>query len=288
MGDLVVTGRILVALDAAAHVAVLAELGVRWARQLGAVLVGLAIVDEPGIRAIEPAKPVGGTLGVDPVYYMGYEARLAEVHKQCDQILERFAGQCAATGVTQTNVKSVGLPYERIADLAQSCDLVVLARDAHFKFTARDGGSEATLKKVLKQTPRPVVVVPGAPVPDGPILVAFDGSLQATRALSAFQATGLGEAREVHVICVDVRAAVATQHVEQGVKLLDEHGIKSIGHALESSVATATAILEQVGSLNAGLLVMGAYSKRVVREFFLGSVTRALLRKAPVPLFLFH
>jgi hypothetical protein len=91
-GDVVVAGRVLIALDASAHVAVLAELGIRWARRLGAALVGLAVVDEPGIRALEPAKPVGGTLGVDPVYYMGYEARLAEVHRECDQILEQFAG----------------------------------------------------------------------------------------------------------------------------------------------------------------------------------------------------
>ena len=49
------------------------RLGVRWARRSGATLVGLGIVDEPGIRAIEPAWPVGGKPGVDPVYYMGYE-----------------------------------------------------------------------------------------------------------------------------------------------------------------------------------------------------------------------
>ena len=71
-------GRILIGLDAPKHSAVVADLGIRWAQRSGATLVGLGIVDEPGIRAIEPAFPVGGTPGVDPVYYMGYEARLAE------------------------------------------------------------------------------------------------------------------------------------------------------------------------------------------------------------------
>ena len=47
-------------------------------------------------------------------------------------------------------------------------------------------------------------------------------------------------------------------------------------------------ILEQIGRLNAGLLVMGAYGQPVLREFFLGSVTRTLLQETPVPLLLFH
>ena len=87
-------GRILIGLDAPKHGAVVAELGIRWAHRSGATLVGLGIVDEPGIRAIEPASPVGGTPGVDPVYYMGYEARLAVVHRQVEELLKHFAARC--------------------------------------------------------------------------------------------------------------------------------------------------------------------------------------------------
>ena len=87
-------GRILIGLDAPKHGAVVTELGIRWAQRCGATLVGLGIVDEPGIRAIEPAWPVGGTPGVDPVYYMGYEARLAVVHRRVEQLLKQFAARC--------------------------------------------------------------------------------------------------------------------------------------------------------------------------------------------------
>ena len=76
------SGSILIGLDESEHCAVLTELGVRWAQRTGATLVGLGIVDEPSIRAIEPAWAVGGTPGKDPVYYMGYEPRLADVNQQ--------------------------------------------------------------------------------------------------------------------------------------------------------------------------------------------------------------
>ncbi len=208
-------GRFLAGLDEHKHVTVVTELGIRWAKRRGAMLVGLAVVDEPGIRAVEPTWPVGGTPGVDPVYYMGYEARLATVHRQADQSLTEFAALCDSAGVSHAEVKAIGSPEKVIADEAQSCDLVLVARGAHFGFSARDDAAEQGLQKVLRYNARPIVVVPATPFPDGPIVVGYDGSLQAARALAAFQATGLRESREVHVVSVDASASTAAQHAER-------------------------------------------------------------------------
>ena len=82
---------ILIGLDPLYHNDERMDSLIRWGQQRGATLVGLGIVDEPGIRALEPAWPVGGTPGVDPVIYRGYEGRLAEVNRQVDFVLERFA-----------------------------------------------------------------------------------------------------------------------------------------------------------------------------------------------------
>ncbi len=281
-------GRILIGLDTLKHAAVLADLGIRWAQRFDAALVGLGIVDEPGIRAIEPAWPVGGTPGVDPVYYMGYDARLALVNRQVEQLLEQFAARCAKAGVAHVEVTAVGSPYELIASEAQSCELVLMARESRFHFASRDDDADKILKKVLKDIPRPIVVVPATPFPDGPIVIAYDGSLQAERALAAVQTTGLCESREVHIVSVDPSAAVAAQHAERAREFLSHHKIEAVPVVLQSPAPPAKMILEQIGRLNAGLLVMGAYGQPVLREFFLGSVTRTLLRETPVPLLLFH
>jgi nucleotide-binding universal stress UspA family protein len=278
----------LIGLDAPERGARVAQLGIRWAQRSGATLVGLGIVDEPGIRAIEPAWPVGGTPGEDPVYYMGYEARLAVVHGQVERLLEHFATRCDESRVAHSEVKAVGSPHKLISAEAQSCDLVLLARGSHFQFTARDDDTDAILKTLLRDIPRPIVVVPATPFPDGPILIAYDGSLQAARALAAFQTTGLGESRSVHIVSVDANARVAAEHAERAREFLSHHQIEAVRLAVESSAPPANVILEQIGRLNAGLLVMGAYGQPGMREFFLGSVTRTLLGQSPVPLLLFH
>jgi nucleotide-binding universal stress UspA family protein len=281
-------GSILIGLDAPDHAVVLTELGIRWAQRTGATLVGLGIVDEPGIRSIEPAWAVGGTPGKDPVYYMGYEPRLAEVNRQVGQLLDQFAARCAAAGVSHAERKVVGSPHDLIAAESQSCDLVLLARGFHFRFTAQDDEGAEALRNVLKDTPRPIVVVPATPPPDGPVAIAYDGSLQAARALWAFQATGLGESGRVDIISVGARDAEAAQHADRAREFLGFHKIDATPLALESSASTARVILEQSGRLGAGLLVMGVYGQPTLREFIVGSVTRTVLSESPVPIFCFH
>jgi nucleotide-binding universal stress UspA family protein len=50
----------------------------------------------------------------------------------------------------------------------------------------------------------------------------------------------------------------------------------------------ATHILEFVAHSGAGVLVMGAHGKPHWRTFVVGTVTRSILKAAPVPVFVSH
>ena len=104
----VIQSRILIGLDTPEHVGVLTELGIRWTRWCFTKLVGLAIVDEPGIRAIEPLGSIGGTPGINPVYYMGYENRMAEYRQRAGELLATFARRCGESGIVYEQVTGVG------------------------------------------------------------------------------------------------------------------------------------------------------------------------------------
>jgi nucleotide-binding universal stress UspA family protein len=280
---------ILIGLDTPEHVGAFAELGIRWAKRFGAALAGLAIVDETGIRAIEPLGSIGGKAGVNPVYYMGYENRMDEHRLRAAGLLADFAARCGQAGVAHEEVTGIGAPHEVIAREAGARDLILLPLRSHFQFTAReDEPDDGLLKRVLKDTPRPVVVVPESATPEGPVVIAYDGSLQADRALLAFEATGLGKPGPVHVVGVDADPAEATRRAERGRHFLELHGIRAASHAVQSAAPPAVVILEEARRLGAGLLVMGAYGQPVLREFFLGSATRSLLAECPIPMFLFH
>jgi nucleotide-binding universal stress UspA family protein len=279
---------ILIGLDPCYHNDERMDAVLRWGKQTDAALVGLCAIDEPGVRAIEPAWAVGGTPGVDPVLYRGYEGRLAELNQQADLVLERFATRCAQAGVGHIEVKASGSPHDLIEREAQSCDLIVLARGARFRFRAREDDVDDTIQRVLKNAPRPLVTTPDGAFPSGPVVVAYDGSLQAARALGAFQATGIGKLDRVHVVTMDSNSLDATRHADLAVKYLAYHKIEAIPHVLPASPDPAHAILEHIRSLGAGMLVMGAYGQPVLREFFVGSVTRTMLKECPIPVFCYH
>jgi nucleotide-binding universal stress UspA family protein len=59
-------------------------------------------------------------------------------------------------------------------------------------------------------------------------------------------------------------------------------------HPVETSFAPAEVIREKIHETGAGLLVMGIYGQPALREFFMGSVTRAILKGCPTPVFVYQ
>jgi nucleotide-binding universal stress UspA family protein len=272
----------VVGLDGSVYSRSALELGIRWAQRWGAVLVGVGIIDAPTIRKAQP-RPLGA---------IAYKAqsdkmRLVEAYHTVAQFLRYFRQRCSKAGVTYQVRQEVGSPAECLLLETLQYDLIVLGQQTFFHFATQDK-PDATLSVVVKQSPCPVVAVP-ATLPEGrAALVAYDGSPHVTRALHMFQALGLASAYDMHVVCIDAQQQRTACWAKHAMAFLRGHTIVAQSHALVTSAAPAQVLLEQVQKLDAGLIVMGAYSRSIVREFFGTSLTRSMLDESPVPLFLYH
>lgn len=273
---------ILIGVDGSTHSDAALALGLRWASRYNALLVGLGVIDQPSICQATPV-PIGG----GHYKQRSDEKRLAQARAQVEQFLGDLSVRSAAANVALKLLEDTGHPYEVIAQEAQRYDLIVLGQQTHFEFATRTG-PDGTLTRVLKDTPRPVVTVPER-LPDATgVVIAYDGSLQAARAVQAFQGAGLAAGCEVHVVGVGTERQETGRHVDRALDFLSHHGVRAARHVLAPGGSVADTLLTQVRELNAGLLVMGCYGQSTLREFFLGSVTRTVLEQAPVPLFLYH
>lgn len=273
---------ILVGVDSSAYSTSAVELGIQWAQRWDAVLVGLGIVDAPTI-----CKPQPVSLGATAYKVQRDESLLADAHHKVAQFLEHCTQRCAEAAVTCQVRQEVGSPSECLLLDAQQYDLMLLGQQTFFHFETQEKPDE-TLHVVVKQSPCPVVAVP-AMLPEGrTVVVAYDGSLHATRALHMFQALGLDSAYDVHVMCVDAQQKRAACCAERAMAFLHGHNIVAQAHVLATSASPAHVILEQVQQLHASLLVMGAYGRSTLREFLGHSVTHTLLQESSVPLFLYH
>jgi len=272
--------RILVGLDDSEYSAAAVRLGIEWARQYDLLLVGLGIVDSE--RLSEPqAVPLGGSaFKVDRDVDAIKAAR-----RTVEQILEQFSLLCAREGISSKPLEEEGDPVDQIVEEAQRVDLILLGQRTNFDLEGAALTNEA-LPAVLKRCPRPVVTVPKTPATGKSVLVAYDGSVQSARALQMFESLGLAKDKTVHVLTIGADKVQAAIIADRAAEFLQSHEVHVIAHAV-SDRNPATVILNHVQSLDAGLLVLGAFGQPSLKEFFFGSVTRTLLNQSPVPTLLY-
>src|SRR5262245_6730945 len=219
---------ILVGLDGSAHGSSAIEFGIAWAKESNALFVGLGIIDEPEIVQPVCVPPAG------PAYQeRRNRAVLADARRKVESYLQQFAIRCADAGVACKVLEDVGLPSEQIMLEAQRYDLIVLGQQTYYAFETQ-WGADDTLQEVLRRSPRPVVVVPREPAAGKAVVLAYDGSLQAARAMQAFQAVG-PRRLPVHVVSILPDRVEAARCASRAVDFLDFHGIKAELHAVGSS-----------------------------------------------------
>lgn len=271
--------RALVAMDGSAHGMSAATLALEWASRFGAELVGLGILDKPSITKPEPVS-FGGTA----FKRQRDDIRLADAHRRVIELLGEFQRRCEAAGVRHTVVEDIGAPHEQIVSEAFGCDVVVLGRETHFQFETQDR-PDPTRSKVLRESPRPVVIVPREPAPGQGVLVAYGSGREVARTLQTFTLLGLAADEPVCLLGIDHDRTRAEARLELAGRFVSAHGVRVVLEPVVSSEAPAGLILDQIRRRQPRLVVMGAQGHHPVRDLFLTSVTRAVLKEVPVPLF---
>ncbi len=272
----------LIGLDGSVYSNAAIELAIQWAQRFDALVTGLGVVDEPAICKCEPV-PIGvGYLKVERDQHL-----LAKARRRVQELLAKFAQRCDSEGVRYKVIEDVGTPETQIVQNSKQYDLIVLGQKTYFGFESQPWPDE-TLQNVLRQSSRPVVVVPDT-IGDGKaIVIAYDGSPQADRALQAFGTLGLAGGEDAHVLSIHSNHTTAEQQAGQAVDFLKSHGVSAFSHPSEPTTSVDKIILEKVQQLQVRLLVMGACGRPLWQKYVFGSTTTSVLEACPVPLLLCH
>ncbi|PWR25521.1 universal stress protein [Zavarzinia aquatilis] len=183
----------------------------------------------------------------------------------------------------------VGAPERLVGRRARLNDVAVIARTP----SSVSRGETDSLNGALWSSGRPVLLVPGIengdPVPGhkpARILLAWNGSLEATRALTAAMPL-LVDARQVDVVTFD--HAVDQDGLDDVAAYLAGHGVVvRTANVPTEGYLLSKALFDRVLELGSDLVVMGAYTHSRVREYLLGGLTQEILDGAPVPVLLAH
>ena len=245
-------------------------------------LTGLAVLDAPTITKPEPTPVGAGSFKKERD-----EALLAAADHKTLEILDEFAAACRAAGVECATQRLEGLPFDAITAAGRVHDLIVIGRETNFHFQTSDDPCE-TFKLLVRDHPCPLIITPNEYPTGKAVIIAYDGSRAASRALHLFGLTEPDlEEMDVHVVTVDDDPADAQANCAEAVAFLRGHDVHAHSHPIASNESPTETLIETADKLGARLIVMGAFGHRGWSTVFFGSTTRHMLDECRYPLFVY-
>jgi nucleotide-binding universal stress UspA family protein len=259
------------------------------ARLGGAGVRVLHVLDRAGVEL-----PVdrSGTLGLDTSEELLRElAALDEARgrlalKRGRAILEAAEARLRAAGVADVVLtQRHGGLVDTVVEFEQEADLLVIGkRGEAADFSV--GHLGANLERVLRASPRPVLVASRAFKPIARCAIAYDGGPMALKIVEFAARAPALDGLEVQLVTVAPSGGDGAALLEAPSTILERAGRTPLRTVLHGD--TEQAIAAHVGAAGIDLLVMGAYGHGRIRTMILGSTTAALLRACRIPVLVFR
>ena len=273
--------KLLVGIDTSEHSRNAQAYAFHIAHRLNASLIGLHVVD---IVSIEGSffHDISGSLGLEP--YLDFSSKMREVLTARGRaVLDEFAAAAARENLPVETVLDMGIVANQVCDRARSVDLVMIGhRGVNERFSSGLLGS--TAEAVARKCPRPLFISPMKFREIQRMVLAYDGSERAARAMRAAAefASSLGIPIAIVTVARDQKTGERT--LEEARKYFEPYSLQAEfkllgGHANEE-------IVKFIKDYEADLLFIGAYGHSRIIEMVLGSTTEYVLRNTPCPVFL--
>ena len=146
------------------------------------------------------------------------------------------------------------------------------------------------IERLLLESGRPILLAPAEATRalDGTVMVCWKECREAAHAVTAAMPL-LRQAAHVFIINVAEGGDYGMVAADRLARQLLWHGIHAATrHVSATGRPVAAALSSTARELEAGLMVMGAYSRSPISELLFGGCTQSFLRGADCPIFLAH
>jgi len=208
------------------------------------------------------------------------DAFASYLKNRADLSLRRLGDRARAEGVEYHSDALQGIADDLVVERGQQADLIAIGRDGqHGRY--RTGLIGSTADGILRKTAKAALIVPQGAQLTGPLLLAFDGSPGARIGanLAVHLATRLGEPIHVFVDSKDKGRAVARFDEVRGLVGSLPVPVREISSTLGRPDVK---IVDSAREVRAGVIVMGAFGRNRITDYFIGSNAAAVVRTSPI------
>lgn len=266
---------ILLLLDASPTCADRIGAAIRLAKAHGAHLLGVAptgLGDTHDARVFEREVAVHADRAWD------------QLKAHAESAVLQFRDACQAAGLTDCSaIVDMDDAVASALRHAPFADLVIVG----------ERQAEDVAAQVALHSPRPTLVWPQRPGPESAgarVLLAWDGSCEATRA-AGWALPVLERAEHVHVLWVDdgdLDRTAARAKLDALFAWLHRHGVHCVVHIAQAQGDVAATLRARAGEISADLVVMGAWGRPRWAERIIGGATHGVLRALELPVLMAH
>jgi len=273
--------RIVVGLDPSEYSKMAVTLACIRASLFDGTVIGVGIIDKPGIEA----SSRGAGVGASHYAKRSREHHIKEAEQKISALLAEFTDTCAEHEVDCETVLRQGNPAEVLAAEALAADLIIIGTRTFYHFETRRSHGD-TLSHLLKHQACPVMVIPkDLEMPIRRVIIPYDGSRKSALAMRSFVSLtgGLPVALDVLLLTVDEKVETKLADLENPAKYL-----RAYGYQVETKVVPGDAreLIREVAKVNMPtMVVLGASEKSSVRVLLFGGVTQTLLDDGTIPLY---
>ncbi len=272
---------ILVCLDGSSYSQAAVEYATQIALEHNASLTGIGVIDLPGILRSGGPAPIGA-MRYDE---LSEQHHLKETQEMVGEILKDFEKTCQEKKIRHTIHSETGSPFREIIEESKFHDFIMIGQKTFFRYSIRHESGN-TLHRILHKGLTAVFAVPDSVREIKKVLVAYDNSVQVTKAIQMFLLLHIWNQCDITLLNINNDA-------NRGKRLLDRLGDYFGRYRVQLEKVhlrgrVDEVILSYIREHEIDLLVMGAYGRRSVSEFVFGSVTKSLVAQAGIPLFIYH
>ncbi len=272
---------ILLSVDGSIYTESVLKYGIHLAKAFDARLKVITIVD---IRFVEWAVAMGtdGFVPIIPSTVYQEESRKI-LEAKAEAVIQKSTEILQKEQVEFGTEKIVGSPVDIIFEQSHLVDLLILgARGEFARWQSKLVG--ATLEAVVRQCNKPILIVNKDFRPLKKILVAYDGSEKANKALQMAGFFAAKLKRPVLVLTVHDNEQIRNKYLQEAKTYLDSYEIAVTLKGTEGSPEKEILTIAQ--SDQCDIIIMGAFGHSRIREAILGSITEHVMRHATLPVLL--
>ncbi len=272
--------RYLVGIDGGDTSRAALRIAIEIAGRFGGALTGMNVVDQEQVTLsmVTPGIPYA-PIDIKPLEY--YNELQNKLVKNGLQALEEAGTIAREAGVEWTPIQTMGLPGDVLSRAAKSHDCLFLGEWGKGDTDKKGPGKEVL--NVVRHCPRPVLVVEKFH-PVSRILIAYDGSPEAAKALRTAADLGGQGGYEFHLVTVSEAQRAGEMTMEEARSYLDAHGLKVQYHLAEGDPSEQ--ITAKAKEFKCGLILMGAFGHRTIHQLVFGTTAEKILTDCELPVLL--